>query len=127
MSNFRALITNFSPGSAKQVEFIVDSPPAGVLCDGAQFVVKSNPDDDDASPVLEKTITTSDVSGTGQILDDGTSGTWTVRVDLTAADTVAIGMNRMRFYLLLSLDAFPDPYIPFVGTVAAAAKSVVLA
>lgn len=126
MSNFRALVTNFTPGSAKQVELIVGGIPDGVLCIGAEFVVKSRPEDDDASPIILKEITVTDVVETGQITDDGSSGTWTVRVDLTVANTVAIGMNRMTFYLNLILDAFPDPYIPFVGTIAANAKSVAL-
>lgn len=67
-----------------------------------------------------------DQTGVGQIEDDGAEGTWTIRIDLTVADTVAIGMNRMTFYLNLALSEFPDPYIPFVGTIAANAKSVAL-
>jgi len=126
MSNFRALVTNFSPGSAKQVELIIGAIPTGVLCTAAEFVVKSRPEDDDAVPVVVKEITTVDATGTGQITDDGTDGTWTIRVDLTVANTIAIGMNRMTFYLNLALSEFPDPYIPFVGTIAANAKSVAL-
>jgi len=127
MSNFRALITNFTPGSSKEVEFIVQGPPTGVLVTGASFFVKSRPEDDDLDPVILKELTTSDVPGTGYISDDGSSETWTVRIDLSNADTLAIGMNRMAFYLQLALDAFPDPYIPFVGTIAANARSIALA
>ena len=126
MANFRALVTNFSPGSAKQVELIIGGIPTGVTCTAAEFVVKSRPEDDDAAPIVVKEVTTVDAPGTGQIEDDGTEGTWTIRIDLGVADTVAIGMNRMSFYLNLALSAFPNPYIPFVGTIAANAKSVAL-
>jgi len=124
MSNFRALVTNFTPGGSKEVEFIVQGSPVGVLALGASLVIKSRPEDDDLLPVVLKEITTTDVPGVGYISDDGSSGTYTVRVDLTNADTLAIGMNRMSFYLQLALSAFPDPYIPFVGTMAANAKSI---
>ena len=126
MSNFRALVTNFTPGSAKEIEFIITGPPDGITVTGAEFVVKSRPEDDDETPIIVKEITTADVTGTGNISDNGVSGTFTIRVDLTAANTIAIGMNRMSFYLNLALSAFPDPYIPFVGTIAANAKSVAL-
>lgn len=126
MGNFRGLVTNFTPGSGKQLEFIVEGIPDGVFVTGASFIVKSRPQDADTSPVVSKTLSATYVGGVGQIVDDGTDGTWRCLVDLSPADTTAIGMNRMSFYLALALDSFPTIYIPFVGWVAANALSVAL-
>ena len=126
MSNYRALITNFTPGSAKEVEFIIQGPPDGLLINGAEFIVKSRPEDNDDVPVVFKEITLTDTPGVGFISDNGSGGTFTVRVDLTNADTIAIAMNRMSFYLQLATTSFPAPYIPYVGTIAANAKSIAL-
>ena len=58
----------------------------------AWFTVKSATTLADGSAEMQKVITTSDSAGTGQIEDDGgTSGTCSLRFDITASESLTLG------------------------------------
>lgn len=77
-------------------------PDTGQAAVTAWFTVKERIDDDDSEVILEKEITTVDVSNVGWISNDGSDGQdVTMRFDLLPADTIllmASHMGQVYFY-----------------------------
>lgn len=77
---------------------------SGVTITQAWLTVKA--DIDDADPGLfQKSITTTNVTGTGQIENDGTGDVdMVIRFDLVPADTIAIGRILRHFDIQVKTD-----------------------
>ncbi|MGE0539749.1 MAG: hypothetical protein AB7R89_06185 [Dehalococcoidia bacterium] len=86
MPNLNLTIDDIVEGDDRVIRFGVTVDPEGDTLDEAIVTLKSSKADADPG-LVQKTISTSDVPGTGHIEDDGTStGEAVVRVDLTPAD-----------------------------------------
>jgi hypothetical protein len=94
MSGLTAEITGFVEGDDLEVRRTVTDLPAAIAV--AWLTVKRHHRQPDDEAKLQKRITTTDVPGTGQIVEPGGSGTdGDLRFDLTAADTGALGSKRL--------------------------------
>lgn len=71
--------------------------PSGITVSGAELTVKTSTDDADPG-IFQKTITSSNVAGTGQIEDTGSTGAAVLRFDLGSADTLAMVANTEYYY-----------------------------
>lgn len=75
----------------------------------------------DTSYLFQKAITSSNVPGTGVILDDGSvSGTAQVRVELVNANTVLLTLGKTYYFDLqvkTALGGVTKPYTPWSGLI----------
>lgn len=71
--------------------------PSGITVSGAELTVKTSTSDADPG-IFQKTITSSNVAGTGQIEDTGSTGAAVLRFDLGSADTLAMVANTEYYY-----------------------------
>lgn len=90
MPTFDATIDDLVAGDHRWITRSVTNLPSGYLLDKAWMTVKTNPATDADPGIFQKAITTSNVTGTGQITDTGVSGTGAIRFDLAVADTVLL-------------------------------------
>ncbi len=105
MPDYNAQISGFATGDDLLVRRTIDRSasnlPAGVVIAQAWFTVKEEESDIDLDAIVQKDITTIDVSATGQIEEDGSASGGDadpiLRFDLTDSDTRAIGTPH-RFY-----------------------------
>jgi hypothetical protein len=102
MPNYSAKITGYAIGDdlliRRTINRTLSNLPTGVNIDKAWMTVKIDDDDLDAAALIQKEITTSDVSGIGHIEDDGAGDTDPiVRFDMTDTDTRTIGITH-RYY-----------------------------
>lgn len=116
MPNYRLIISEFVAGDDKTLRFTVDNVPTTNVVAKAYLTVKADVDDSDPG-LVQKAITTTPVSGTGQIEDTGSGdGTAILRFELTPTDTDAIGVTRRVFDVQIIL-AGGELNTPFVGTI----------
>jgi len=93
MSDLTVEITGFVVGDDLEVRRTVTDLPAAI--DTAWLTVKHHPRQPDSDAKLQKRITTTDVPGTGQIVEAGGPGVdGDLRFDLTPADTTNVGSKR---------------------------------
>ena len=72
--------------------------PSGVTADKGWFTIKSLPTDADGSAVVQKIITTTAVTGTGQVTDSGSSTSVAVlQFDFTPVDTALLTALQTYF------------------------------
>jgi len=74
--------------------------PPGLTVTKAYLTVKTNQTDVDGSALFQKIITTSNVAGTGQIEDAGSSGIAVLRFDITSANTAATTKDTFVYFSL---------------------------
>lgn len=97
MPSFGVEIKDFTAGDDLEVQRTVTGVPTGQTVDKAWLTVKAAAADADPG-IFQKAITTTDVPGTGRITDAGSSGTATLRFDLTAANTALLTAGTEYFY-----------------------------
>lgn len=111
MPNYNATITGFAVGDDLLVRRTINRSasnlPTGVVIAQAWLTVKENESDADPG-LVQKAITTSDVSGTGQIEEDGSAQSGDadpiLRFDITDVDTRAIGNNHRWYDIQVKTD-----------------------
>jgi hypothetical protein len=88
MPNLTDQITDFVAGTDIEIRRNIDGIPEGQTLTDAWLTAKKSIDDADDAAIIDKHITTTDVPGTGQIVDDGTGDNdGEVRFDLSPAET----------------------------------------
>jgi hypothetical protein len=97
MSNFTGLLTGFASGDDLDVTRTVPSVPATQTLTKAWLTIKTKVSDADPG-LLQKAVTSSLVSGVGQITDTGASGTGSLLFQLTGADTLALPVGTLVYY-----------------------------
>lgn len=113
-------IDNLVQGDNIDITRSIGSLPATIT--KAWFTVKTNAklsstSDATANIVFQKVITTSNVVGTGVILDTGGSGTASVRFELVNADTVLLVGGTVYYYDIQVLTSTSKIYTPEVGLI----------
>lgn len=89
----------FVRGDVCSVYRVISDLPSEATVSIAWLMVKTAYSVADGSATISKEITTSNVAGTGQIEDDGTTdGTATLRFDLTNANTTAVTADVLYVY-----------------------------
>lgn len=89
----------FVRGDVCSVYRVISDLPSGTTVSIAWLMVKTAYSVADGSATISKEITTSNVAGTGQIEDDGTTdGTATLRFDLTNTNTTAVTADVLYVY-----------------------------
>jgi len=90
MSDLAVEITGFVAGDDLEIRRTVTDLPAAIAV--AWLTVKRHHKQSDDEAKLQKRITTTDVPGTGQVVEAGGPGTdGDLRFDLTQADTASLG------------------------------------
>lgn len=84
-------IVGLVAGNDWQETIDVPGIPGGATVTNAWMLVKRYPGVDDVDAVIAKAITTDNVVGIGQITADGSTGTATLRFDLSKTDTALLG------------------------------------
>lgn len=105
MPNYNATISGYAVGDdllvRRTINRSLSNLPTGVVIAQAWMTIKESETDADVDALVQKDITTTDVSGTGQIEEDGGASAGDadpiLRFDLTDADTRTIGGNH-RWY-----------------------------
>jgi len=93
MSDLTVEIAGFVVGDDLEVRRTVTDLPAAI--EAAWLTLKHHPRQPDSDAKLQKRITTTDVPGTGQIVEAGGPGVdGDLRFDLTPADTTSLGSKR---------------------------------
>lgn len=120
MPNYADSIDGFVVGDDLEVRRAVTDIPTGQTLTKAWLTIKTSLSQLD-SEITQKVITTTDVPGTGAILDDGTGdAAGVLRFDLSPADTVKYAKQRIRqvFYFDIQVQTSGGKlYTPFKGTV----------
>ena len=117
MPDFEATISGYAVGDALEIRRTINRTESGLdsglTITKAWLTIKTDPsisDADDSNALVQKEITTTDVSGTGQIENDGGGDVDPVlRFDLTPTDTRDIGVTH-RKYDIQVLTSNNDPY-----------------
>ena len=124
MPTLNAVITSLVQGDGIDITVTVTKTTGNFVADAitkAWFTVKSKVTDSDANALFQKVITTADVVGVGQITDDGAvSGTGSIRVELTNADTILLSGNKsypFDLQLLTTSGGSIKPYTPWAGVI----------
>jgi hypothetical protein len=112
MPNYKATITGFAVGDDLLVRRTINRSasnlPTGVSIAQAWLTVKENESDADVDALVQKDITTTDVSGTGQIEEDGSAQAGDanpiLRFDIAASDTRTIGNNHRWYDIQVKTD-----------------------
>lgn len=74
--------------------------PPGLTATKAYLTVKTNQTDVDGSALFQKSITTTNTAGTGQIEDAGSSGTAVLRFDITSTNSQAPAKDTLVYFSL---------------------------
>jgi hypothetical protein len=102
MSELEVEISGFVVGDDLEIRRTVTDLPADI--EAAWLTLKAYPTQADDVAPLQKVITTSDVPGTGQIVDAGGMGVdGDLRFDLTPADTLILGVRRYVYDVQIRL------------------------
>ena len=72
--------------------------PITTTITAAYLTFKSTISDLDAAATVQKSITVSNVDGTGQIENNGSAGVGTIRFDMNEADTLLFTANAKYFF-----------------------------
>lgn len=112
-------IENLVAGDDLEVTRTITKVPSGTTLSNATLTVKGAAADDDAEAVFQKKITTTDVPGTGQITNDGASGTGAVRFDITDVDSGLMDPGRDYVYDIQVKTAVGGIYTPEIGKIKA--------
>lgn len=118
MPNFKDRITGFVLGDDHEVRRTVTGVPEGQTITKAWLTIKLKEKDADDDAVLQKSVTTTDQPGIGQIEEDASGdpeGTAVVRFDLTNADTAPLIAQREYFFDVQVLTSADKLYTPFKG------------
>lgn len=83
-------IANFTNNTNLVLRWIIPNLPADVTVASAKFVVKLNETDANSAALINKTITSSNTDGVGQVEDVGTTNPAELRFDLTPTDTALL-------------------------------------
>lgn len=114
MSTLTGTISGYVVGDNLEVRRTVTDLPDGIVV--AWLTVKQHARKDDDAAALSKTITTSDVPGTGQITIAGGVGVaGALRFDLTQDDTLALGSRTWVYDIQIKLDD-GTVFTPEIGT-----------
>ena len=120
MPDFSGTIKDFVAGDNLKITRTITNVPSADTLTKAWFTVKLRKEDSDADAVIQKEITTSDVSGTGHITDDATGDTeGAVRFDLEQADTVKLSGGAIYRYDIQVLTSAGAVYTPEIGKIIA--------
>lgn len=93
-------------GDAFPFRRIIPGIPSGAVISSVIFTLKASLADADGSATIQKSITSSNVAGTGQVENVGTGGIGVIRFDLTATDTLAmIADQKYYFDIQVTLDS----------------------
>jgi len=111
MPNYNATITGFAVGDdlliRRTINRSASNLPTGVVIAQAWLTVKEDEADTDPG-LFQKVITTTDVSGTGQIEEDGSASAGDadpiLRFDLTTANTRTISNNHRWYDIQVKTD-----------------------
>lgn len=114
------LITINAPGDDACIRRHFTSVESGVTITLAWMTVKRFKDDEDVDAIFQKSITTANVIGTGQIEANGSSGTLTIRFDILPVDSLLIGTEQKYFDIQVKTNG-AKIYTINVGTVRASA------
>lgn len=76
----------------------ISGVPPGATISEAWLTVKTAIVDVDGSAIFQKDITTTNVPGTGHVVNSGSSGGGLLRFDLTAANTMAMTAGTLYYY-----------------------------
>ena len=117
MPTLDARIDDVVAGDDLEITRTITSVPDGATLTDAWITVKEHPDDADASAIIQKAITSSDVPGTGQITDTGADGTGAVRFDLADTDTALIIPGRDYFWDIQVKTSGGAIYTPTAGKI----------
>ena len=100
------IISGFCDNNYISLVFDVPGVPAGSLMSTGLLTIKLTETAPDSAIVISKTITTTNVPGTGHIVDDGASGIGEIRFDLPAVDTgLLIPDVQYRYWVDIVLDS----------------------
>lgn len=89
----------FVRGDVCSIYRVISDLPSGTAVSIAWLMVKTAYSVADGSATISKEVTTTNVAGTGQIEDDGTTdGTATLRFDLTNTNTTAVTADVLYVY-----------------------------
>lgn len=118
--NLSGTISNIVQGDHLDVTRTIGTLPTTIT--KAWFTVKTkakltSTSDAAANIVFQKEITTSNVPGTGVILDTGGSGTASVKFELTNSDTVLLVGGTVYYYDIQVLTSSSKIYTPEVGLI----------
>jgi hypothetical protein len=105
-------IRQLTAGDSWTIRRNVVNVPTGQLVVQAWFTAKLYLEDLDGAAIVQKLITAVNVAGTGQIENNGGSGTAIVRFDLTPDDTVLFKPWQIYYYdiqVKTSLDIVDTP------------------
>ena len=120
MPNFNGEIKNFVSGDDFGIIRTITNVPSGALLAKAWLTVKFLWSATDANTVIQTEITTSDVSGTGHITDDGSGDqSAAVRFDLPSVDTLKLQKGLSYLYDIQVLTDGGAIYTPEIGTITA--------
>lgn len=120
MPTFIGEIKDFVAGDDLQITRTITNVPSGAALTKAWFTVKSKQGDLDVDAIIQKEITTADVSGTGQITDDGSGDqSAAVRFDLVQADTLKLEGRAIYLYDIQVLTDGGAVYTPETGRITA--------
>lgn len=92
-NRFNYSIEDMVAGASWTLRRSIVNVPAGQLITEAWFTVKEDVDDLDADALIQKHVTIANVAGTGQVEDQGISGTGIVRFDLLHTETALLNEN----------------------------------
>ena len=115
MSDLAIEIVGFVAGDDLEIRRTVTDLPAAI--ETAWLTLKHYPSQPDQEAKLQKRITTTDVSGTGQIVEAGGPETdGDLRFDLTPDDTTRLGTKRCVYDIQIKL-AIGKVYTVEKGTI----------
>lgn len=96
-------ITGFVVGDNLEIRRSVSDLPESI--DTAWLTAKIRPGQADEDAVVQKTVTTTDAPGVGQVEEAGGPGAaGLLRFDLVPADTLAIGTRRLVYDIQIALE-----------------------
>lgn len=118
MASYDVLIDDLVCGDDYDFERTITLVPDDTELAKAWLTIKRRPVDTDANAVVQKTITTTEVSGQGQITDSGAGDeTAYLFFQLTAAETARLEPRRLYAIDVQVLTASGKKYTPLVGRV----------
>lgn len=104
MSNLGISISGFVAGDDLEIRRTVTDLTAPI--ETAWLTVKRHVHQADAEAALQKEITSTDVPGTGQVVDAGDAGEdGDIRFDFTPEDTEVLGAKQYVFDIQIKLDS----------------------
>ena len=90
MPEFFGTIGGFTNNSYIGLRWTVSGVPAGSTIATGELIIKPTETSSDSASIIDKTITPSNVAGTGQVEDVGSTGVGIIRFDMPPSDTVKL-------------------------------------